>query len=143
MLRGKRIGLIVWGVILGSGSIALFALDDEVATGIGLVNLFGALMMIIFGIVNVVSTTKYNNILLSQSPTDFIGKCPSCFNEIQCTIRDFRRHGRFPEGYLYCPVCRKPISKNAFRPYPASGSGYGSYQQDTYANSYDNGYNRY
>ena len=133
MLRGKRIGLIVWGTILSVGSFALFAVDDEVATYAGIVNLIGAALMIIFGIVNIVSATKFNNIMLSGN-TDFIGRCTTCNNEIQCTIKDFRPHGRFPEGFLYCPVCKRPISRNAFRPL----TGYRGIPDNPYDNP--NGY---
>lgn len=116
MLRKKRVGLIVWGTIFLVVSFALFLTRDAVAFSIALFVLAGAILMLVFGVINVASATRYNNILLAENLT-FRGNCPYCNRDIQCTIRDFRLHGRYPEGFLYCPVCRKPISKNAFQAY--------------------------
>ncbi len=113
MLRGKRIGLIVWGIIFLFVSLALYSVGNGFASAVASINLIGALLMIIFGIVNVVSATKYNNLMLRQN-LHYNCVCPSCAKNIDCDIKSFRRHGNFPEGFVYCPVCKHPISRNLF-----------------------------
>lgn len=117
MLKRKRIGVIVWGVILFgiSGIFVLMCLESN-ASGIVLfpgILLMVSLVMVIGGIINAVSVTKYNNELLRRG-TKYLANCPFCKKDIKCTIADFRPHGRYPEGFIYCPVCKKPVSKNAF-----------------------------
>lgn len=114
MLRKKRIGLIIWGAILFFTS--LFFLSDGDGRIAAFILLPGGILLLVFGIINVVSVTKHNNILISETP-NWQGNCPNCNREVRCSIRDFRPHGRYPEGYIYCPICKKPISKNAFNPY--------------------------
>ena len=44
----------------------------------------------------------------------FIGTCHHCDHEVECYAEDFQEHRNFPEGFVYCPVCKKPLSINAF-----------------------------
>ena len=116
MLRRKKIGLLIWGTIFLVASGMCFASDNAGGFVIGLFLLAGAILMIVFGIVNVVSVTKHNNILIREN-LDYRCQCPNCARDIQARIQDFRPHGRFPEGFIYCPICKKPISRNAFKAY--------------------------
>ena len=123
MLRRKKIGLIIWGAILLVGAIGMFGTDEAFGFILGIFLLAGAILMITFGIINAVSVTKYNKTLLAQN-IDYRCQCPSCGKDIQARIQDFRPHGRFPEGFIYCPICKKPISKNAFRPFRQEEGGW-------------------
>ena len=124
MLRSKKIGLVVWGTILFVISVVLFAIPEEFTTVIGLFILAGAILMMVFGVLNIVSVTKYNNILLSDNENvEYHANCTFCGREIQCTIREFRPHGRFPEGFVYCPVCKNPVSRNAFNAFRRQDAG--------------------
>ena len=40
--------------------------------------------------------------------------CFYCGHEIECTAEDFSIHRNYPEGFVYCPICRKPLSKKLF-----------------------------
>ena len=44
----------------------------------------------------------------------FEGKCIYCNNKIIAMNSDFQWHRNYPEGYVYCRFCKKPLSKNLF-----------------------------
>lgn len=123
MLKHARVGLIVWGAILLVGSlISIIAVSSElngysndaaIFMILLILIMLGGAIMIVFGIINVVKTSNYNREILNQNIV-YYGFCPHCGTRLDCTIRDFRQHGRFPEGFVYCKVCKKPVSKNAF-----------------------------
>ena len=116
MLRRKKVGLVIWGTIFLIASGLCFAADNAAGFIIGLFILAGAILMLVFGVINIVSVTKNNNILIREN-LDYRGQCPNCARDIHARIQDFRPHGRYPEGFIYCPICKKPISRNAFTPY--------------------------
>lgn len=37
-------------------------------------------------------------------------QCPLCKTRVQYMLDDVKYHRRFPEGYIYCPNCRRPMS---------------------------------
>ena len=116
MIKKARVGLIIWGAILVVISIIFAGLGSSAADFFIIFGVLfvGGAIMIVFGILNVVKTSKYNNELLAKSGM-FNGVCPSCRSQITASVKDFKPHGRYPEGFIYCPVCKKPISKNAFK----------------------------
>ena len=116
MLRRKRVGLLIWGTIFLIASGIFFATDEAAGFIVGLFVLTGAILMLVFGILNVISVTKHNNTLVAEN-LDYRAQCPNCARDINARVQDFRPHGRFPEGFIYCPICKKPVSKNAFQPY--------------------------
>ena len=124
MLKRAKVGLIIWGAILSVILLILIAVAVEAGDDMGEAGgaviivlvflLLGAAAMIVLGIVNAVKTSQYNRQLLSQNIL-YDGFCPYCGTRINATIKDFRPHGRYPEGYINCMVCKKPISRNVFQ----------------------------
>jgi len=141
MLRSRRTGMIVWGAIIVFGGIMMATLlfsgtELSRSTGIiGIVMIIGGGLLLGFGIAGAVKASKHNSALIAEGKT-YIGKCVSCGNPIKATIRDFRPHGRFPEGYMVCPVCKKPVSKNAFNVYDAYGNLIRPSMQSNYYGGY-------
>lgn len=125
MLQHKRVGLIIWGAILTAIGFIMFVSGAADGIGaliiIGLMILAGGILMLAFGIVNAVKVTKYNNDLINDGKS-YTTNCVKCGRVISAQTKDFRPHGRFPEGFIYCPVCKAPISKNAFTEYDAAGN---------------------
>ena len=130
MPKKKRVGLIVWGAILITvGGIYLLLLSISALQGRGSASVYAAMamffmlilggaIMLIFGIINVVNVKKYNAALDVNAL--HVTRCFSCGTEISCFLKDFREHSRYPEGFIYCPVCRKPLSRRAFTVYPSN-----------------------
>ncbi len=123
MLQRKRIGLIIWGaILLGIGLIVLAGSagsgymripTTNAGTFIGLGFIVGGGLMLGFGIKNAVSVTSHNSKIINDGLVH-ITPCPYCGAEIRAKSSEFRPHSRFPEGYIYCRVCKKPVSRNAF-----------------------------
>ena len=131
-LKRKRVGLIVWGIILISLSLAFFlsAISTFIQEGqnmegaiaaismiiIGLFALAGGIVMLIAGILNATKVSRYNRQVLEEEKRYYYsGICPFCQRTVNCEYADFNPHKRYPEGFIYCPICRKPISRNAFQ----------------------------
>ena len=125
MLQHKRVGLIIWGAILTAAGFIMFVSGaaDEIGGLIitGLLILAGGIIMLVFGILNAVKVTRYNNELINDGKS-YTTNCVKCGRVISAQTKDFRPHGRFPEGFIYCPVCKAPISKNAFTEYDSAGN---------------------
>ena len=124
MLKRKRVGLIVWGIILSTLGLIYFI----VGLCVQLVNhydymwimalagffvLAGGVIMLVFGIRNAVKTTRYNNTVMSHNEVYF-ANCVFCGRPITCALKDFIPHRNYPEGYTTCPFCRRPLSRNVF-----------------------------
>ncbi|MBQ7173400.1 MAG: hypothetical protein IJR88_04715 [Clostridia bacterium] len=123
-LKSKKIGLIIWGAILIVISFMVFfyasySNDDTVApiaNIIGLCMLPGGILMIVGGIINAVKVTQYNRrVIEEENRYYYSGVCPFCQYAITCELSAFSPHRRFPEGFIYCPVCKKPVSKRVFQ----------------------------
>ena len=140
MLKRKKVGLIVWGVILsaiggvliplmmmsapdffsdsGNRSSLVFWIVTAVMLAIG------GTLMLVFGIVNAVKVSRYNNRILSETKDlIYIATCFNCGYQISAKYMDFTPHSRYPEGFVYCPVCKKPCSRNVFRAYKQEPGG--------------------
>ena len=127
MPKRKRVGLVVWGSILVT--MGLFLLLSVAVTKNGwsmrsgmemttfaLFLLLGGGILLGFGIRNFVLVSKYNNALENENAG--ITYCMNCFYcnyPVSVTYRDFQPHRRYPEGFIYCPFCKRPLSKNAFQ----------------------------
>ena len=79
----------------------------------GLVLTVGGATMLGFGILNAVKTTKYNNEIMSRTEV-YCTNCIYCSRPITCALKDFKAHKNYPEGFVYCPFCNRPVSKNTF-----------------------------
>lgn len=75
-----------------------------------------ALVLIVSGIGQLVSVSKYNRALDQEAYRNaYTGKCIRCGREITVRITDFMVHRRnYPEGYVDCPYCKEHISRNMF-----------------------------
>ena len=115
VMEHKKIGLIVWGAIMAVIGLIFLSTGRGVAGFIvlGLMFLAGGGVMLAFGIRNAVLVTRKNTALLNDGKL-YAAYCPYCRSEIRAQTRNFAVHRNFPEGFMYCPVCRKPISRNAF-----------------------------
>ena len=137
MMR-KKTGLIVWGaILLGFGLLfMLSSLTNIVRISavksyydmryLGLssfyflmalsVNLaIGGGVMLGFGIRNAVLVNRQNGVTLAEARKyAYNATCFRCGTAVNCTGTNFAAHPRYPEGFVYCPVCRTPLSKNLF-----------------------------
>ena len=105
-----HVGLIIIG--------SIFALIGAYCTYIhisGLIILGPALIMIALGIVFTVIANKNNNKICSLYHDKILSTtCIYCGHPVSTNIYRFRLHRRYPEGFIYCPVCKKPLSRYAF-----------------------------
>lgn len=98
-------------------------------------------ILFIVGIINAITTSKYNERYLQRyQGKAFITTCHFCNHEVICRAEDFREHRNYPEGYVYCPVCKKPLSINAFR---VVNEGRGRGVPDHYEYDLDENYSDY
>ena len=85
---------------------------------LGILGLCLGLALIVSGLVTSISATRYNKRYLQEHRDKiFIATCHHCHNEVECSAEDFEEHRNFPEGFVYCPICKKPLSANAFDEY--------------------------
>ena len=133
MLKRRRVGMIVWGAILTFVGIVLhfealllclnsgnkrlpdIYLEVIVLFAFGLLFICAGVVLLVFGIINAKKVTAYNQEL---NQTIYTARCYSCGIVVQSRIGDFRPHRRYPEGFVYCPVCRKPLSRRLFTQLP-------------------------
>ena len=141
MLKRKRIGLIVWGVIFNAVGFLLVMwivmnedrylnsiYSQNRAEGmfwilIGIMLAAGGMIMLIFGILNAVRVTRFNNKILAETNRlTYYATCFGCGYRISARYNDFTPHSRYPDGFVYCPVCRKPLSFHLFQAVSDSAS---------------------
>lgn len=109
MMQRKRVGMIVWGAIFCF--IALVCLFTLWPLAIPFI--IGGVLFLVFGIKASVRASRNNDAVMADTRT-FYTRCFHCGREVTAHSRDFMLHGRYPEGYVPCPICKKPLSKNAF-----------------------------
>lgn len=109
MMQRKRVGLIVWGAIFCF--IALVCLFTIWPLAIPFA--VGGVLFLVFGIKSSARVSQNNEAVMADNRT-FYGRCHHCGREVTAQSRNFMLHGRYPEGYVLCPICKKPLSKNAF-----------------------------
>ena len=136
MLKRKRTGLIVWGAVLNRIGVLLVMwivmnedrylnsiYSQNRAEGmfwilIGIMLAAGGMIMLIFGILNAVRVTRFNNKILAETNRlTYYATCFRCGYRISAKYTDFVPHSRYPNGFVYCPVCRTPCSINIFTAY--------------------------
>ena len=126
-LKRKRIGLIVWGAIVSG--FALSCIISAILSSVNLTGLVvivilylcllaGGIAMLVGGIINVSRVSQYNQqVLAEENRYYYAGVCPHCQHPVSCGFSSFSPHRRYPEGFIYCPYCKRPISKNLFQKY--------------------------
>ena len=133
--------MIVWGSILLIIGLYFVLMGFAGAAGesglapllvIGAMLSLGGVLLLVFGILNAVKTTKYNNELISRNEI-FTTNCIYCGRPLSCTVKDFKYHRNYPAGYVDCPYCRGHVSRNAFSVGFQTGyQPYNNYQQNYY-----------
>ena len=90
---------------------------------IGIMLAAGGMIMLIFGILNAVRVTRFNNKILAETNRlTYYATCFGCGYRISARYNDFTPHSRYPDGFVYCPVCRKPLSFHLFQAVSDSAS---------------------
>lgn len=129
MYKKKRVGLIVWGAILVFSALSILLLmfatyrqEKNVSMvyfytllAFTLNMLAGGCLLLGFGIGNAVRVSRANNRVRRENEGYyFITTCYHCGRQVTCRFQDFSMHSRFPEGFVYCPACRTPLSIKTF-----------------------------
>lgn len=121
-MKRKRIGMIVWGVILLGIGLFILITGNIATQGSKKIILFIWLcsiplitgtFLLSFGIIDTVRATRYNNEILKRNEL-YVTNCIYCGRLFSRTAKYFRFHRNFPEGYTNCPYCKRHISKNTF-----------------------------
>lgn len=68
------------------------------------------------GIAVSASAKKHNNNLIKTQGRSAGLECPACKYKISVDVSSFLPHRNFPEGFVYCPACKKPLSIRLFKP---------------------------
>ena len=77
----------------------------------------GLVLVIVFGVRK--ARVKAGNRQYMEAQKYYRGKtlatnCIYCGRQVTAYAEDFHSHRNYPEGFIYCPVCKKPLSINAF-----------------------------
>lgn len=123
-LQPTRPGMIVWGIILiliGTIILAAFLPSAKVVNTRAIIIFLGGLfilagvILLIAGIIFNAKRGSANRQVYAQNRDKImVGTCVHCHNPVSARIVDFRTHKNYPEGFIYCPICKKPISVRAF-----------------------------
>ena len=140
-VKRARVGMIVWGsILLGFGSIigiisisgiagvrinryyysaASLLSSYYIFLAFALNFLIGGGLLLAFGIRSAALARRHNTqVYIEDSNFTYSAVCYRCSASVTCTYSQFRPHARFPEGFVYCPVCRTPLSINLFSKIP-------------------------
>lgn len=80
--------------------------------------LLAGIIMTIIGLVKYFSAKRYNEAFVSQYQDKiFVATCFRCGHEVECLAEDFSEHRLYPDGYVYCSICRQPLSFQIFDAY--------------------------
>ena len=76
--------------------------------------LVAGIALLVIGIVLTAKSLSHNSkIREAYQDTEWYGNCIYCHSSIHCEIQNFYPHSKYPEGYMHCPICKKPVSRNA------------------------------
>ncbi len=117
MLKRMNFGWIIWsGIFLLFG---LFSISSKNTAYLGIISLVISAIFVIVGIKNCIQTAKENKRIEEKyRGLVFRTNCIHCGYFIEADLHSFQPHRNYPEGFVYCPVCKKPVSKNAFHTEP-------------------------
>lgn len=131
MLKKKNIAPIIIGavLILWALSLTLLLLADSFSGAADLEAALPAIfvsilcpmflfipgfILLLIGIIKLVKVIKHNREVVAKHEIDF-AQCPYCQYQFKAARTDFRAHRSFPEGYVSCPSCKKPLSYKLFK----------------------------
>ena len=118
MLKRKRVGMIVWGAIIVLFSILImlsYQDQDKSNLILGGIVMAGGFGLLVPGIILAAKVSVANNRILNENEGfTYVANCLYCGRPVSCKFQDFQNHKRYPEGFLYCPICKHPISRNVF-----------------------------
>lgn len=135
MLKRKRIGMLITGAIITlmffffATSIVLGVIaswkdlsPNDSGTTLGIIIMYSVFILLplsvgiplfIIGLISTIKACKYNKEKMIEGET-LQTTCFHCNNVVIVDRVQFASHRRFPEGFIYCPYCSKPLSYNVF-----------------------------
>ena len=118
---GKKIMIMIGIVLVMSGSILLIGIYRGAIIGdfYGLICGWGATVggvaLIIAGFIGIYKTKKRKEEFEKQySGKIYSTQCLFCKRTVKSDRFAFRMGRYYPEGYIRCPYCKKPLSFNLF-----------------------------
>ena len=136
ILERPHTGMLVSGGILTFiGAAALIVLKKlglsmPFFTGftvIQIINIFilvAGVALLVIGIILTAKSLIHNSkIREAYQDTEWYGNCIYCHSQIRCEVQNFFPHRKYPEGFAHCPVCKKPVSRNALQSIKKKSSG--------------------
>ena len=118
MLKRTKVGFLIAGGILLLFSIYpsyyFFVVGDNLFWTCFIYPIPGLILLTI-GIINASIVSNYNKRLFWENMGhSYTTNCTSCSNPVRVKVQDFKQNRNYPEGFVYCPICKKAISKSAF-----------------------------
>ena len=122
MKRTSKAPVII-GVILCVISILVFlftigSYDKNTRIGgliIALIFFIPSLILFISALITSNNAQDYNDEYSKKYENKrFVTTCFNCGHEVRVRVEQFSEHRNYPEGYVYCPICKKPLSKKLF-----------------------------
>lgn len=148
MLKRTRAAFFVWGGILvcfGMIFIGIAATtfvdygfeasSDMTSSALfcalvpGLIMILVAALLFIIGGIKAGKVRKYNRKLIAENEIDE-ADCPYCHVTNRIRRIDFIPHRKFPEGFIYCKACKKPLSYNTFSVVSKNDISHDEYSDD-------------
>lgn len=132
MLKRKSKGWFAWGTVSMISAVFWGFLGIEMIFDMkylelglivsipGLISLALAVFLFVMGGVKASRVNKHNARMRDLGEIDEC-ECPYCRITNRVKRIEFMSHRRYPEGFVYCKSCKKPISYNAFKVVYISG----------------------
>ena len=114
MLLHQRPGMFVWGGILAIIGI-VFMITGGAGFYVGIPFVIGGALLIIFGVRRTIKVNETNAALMAQGAY-MKGQCYKCGLDVSVERKLFQPHRNFPDGFIYCPSCKIPLSILKFTP---------------------------
>lgn len=115
MLQKYNKGLIIWGIILSVLGTIVSRLHRSASIFFCIIFFSMATIFIIIGVITNIKIYNHNKIVKEDDKKwQYQTECIYCHQTITCIPSDFKPHYRYPEGFVYCPYCKKPVSKRVF-----------------------------
>lgn len=133
MLLRSRKSYIIWGIVLiavgwiSCAFINRLLSQHESGGGSSAITVYGILLFLFGAVVfagflilaggiiyNIYVTAHNNRVFDENEDVEYLATCIYCGNDVIANLRNFRFGRNYPEGYVACPFCKKPCSRNLF-----------------------------
>ncbi|MDO4207582.1 MAG: hypothetical protein Q4D15_08330 [Lachnospiraceae bacterium] len=120
MKRTKKASLILGIIISAIGLIGVIMVASARSSGFEyyilpiIVLVIGIILILLYVYKRSTVNTSNKYFLRKYFGKELVTTCFYCGHQISAHAEDFSVHRRYPEGFIYCPVCHKPLSINAF-----------------------------